>query len=63
MINKNKTGSVNYPNVFEYLSNFLNFCRFINTDLEGKTRLAKSRVICRDNVEFFCERKSCNNVQ
>lgn len=63
MINKNKIGSVKYPNVLEYLSNFLYLCTFINTDLEGKTRLVKSRIRCRDNVEIVCKRKSCKDVE
>ena len=44
------------PNVLWYLSNYLNFCTFINTDLEGKTPLAKSKIRCRDNVEIVCKR-------
>jgi len=62
MVYKNKPGNVEYLNVLEYLSNYLNFCTFINTDLEGKTPLA-SRIRCRDNVEIFCKRKICKDVE
>ena len=55
-MNKNKPGSAEYVNVLEYLSYYLNFCTFINTDLEGKTPLAKSRIRCRDNVEIVCKK-------
>ena len=63
MVNKNKPGNVKYLNVLEYLSNYLNFCSFINTDLEGKTPLAKSRIRCRGNVEIVGKRKSCKDVE
>jgi hypothetical protein len=63
MINKNKPGSVKYLNVLEYLSNYLNFCTFINTDLERKTPLVKSRIRCTDNVDIICKRKSCKDVE
>lgn len=57
MINKKKPGSVEYLNVLEYLSNNLNFCTYINFDLEGKTPSAKSTIRCRGNTEIVCKRK------
>jgi len=62
-MNKNKPGGIEYLNVLEYLSNYLNFCTFINTNLEGKTPLTKSRIRCRDNVEIVFKRRSCKDVE